>query len=351
MDNNKIVGLQAARAFAAVTVMYFHSYVAVRAYPEDVLHALPLITEYGFLGVNFFFGISGFVIATVISRPNFTLSSFINKRIFRLYPIYFMALLAAWAFSAGGWGVADFLSDQNTFSYVLRSLLFIPMDKQPMYAVTWSLEHEIIFYAVAGIIAFLFPLKLRVPVLAIFMLAVAYSKVKFGINLWDFHFFSLVNADFLAGVVCYMFRNQVKHLGILLPAVLSMVFFFLLLSEGVPFMGSFAIFFLLCAFLNLKTVPTVINHLGDASYSIYMTHWFLIYVGVYLSVKLDTSSYMHPELWRLIVLSFICLFSYMTFKVIEEPCIKFGNKVYRKYIVPKISKSKIPCNKKETQQV
>jgi exopolysaccharide production protein ExoZ len=52
------------------------------------------LTEYGWLAVDVFFAISGFVICLVVSRPSFDVASFLIKRAFRLYPLWLVTLTA-----------------------------------------------------------------------------------------------------------------------------------------------------------------------------------------------------------------------------------------------------------------
>src|SRR5205085_918161 len=103
MVQPKNEGLQAARAVAALSVAYFHSYVAVRgAFPESAWLPIPWLKQWGFLGVNFFFAISGYVICLVASKPSFTVAGFATKRVFRLYPMYWVALVAVVGLIAWG---------------------------------------------------------------------------------------------------------------------------------------------------------------------------------------------------------------------------------------------------------
>ena len=87
-DQSKNEGLQAARAVAALSVAYFHSYIALRAFPETAQLPIGGLKDWGFLGVNFFFAISGYVICLVVSRPGFAPIPFAIRRVFRLYPMY-----------------------------------------------------------------------------------------------------------------------------------------------------------------------------------------------------------------------------------------------------------------------
>jgi peptidoglycan/LPS O-acetylase OafA/YrhL len=84
MDISKNEGLQVARAMAALSVAYYHSYVAVRGFPETAAVPIYALSQWGYLGVDLFFAVSGYVICLVASKPSFSRSSFFIKRVFRL---------------------------------------------------------------------------------------------------------------------------------------------------------------------------------------------------------------------------------------------------------------------------
>jgi peptidoglycan/LPS O-acetylase OafA/YrhL len=89
---SKLQGLQVGRAVAAMTIVYFHSWVAITRFPKDTAYQIPGLTSYGHLAVDLFFAISGFVICLVVSRDTFNVQSFFIKRLFRLYPLWLLML-------------------------------------------------------------------------------------------------------------------------------------------------------------------------------------------------------------------------------------------------------------------
>ena len=67
-------------------------------------HAFPQIIQGGFIGVDIFFVISGFLISTVIfdglNKSTFTFADFYSRRIRRIFPALLVVLMAVFAF---GW--------------------------------------------------------------------------------------------------------------------------------------------------------------------------------------------------------------------------------------------------------
>src|SRR5580704_15388807 len=61
-------------------------------------HAFPSVIRGGFIGVDVFFVISGFLITGIIqSNPNFTLAWFYERRIRRIFPALILVLIATYA--------------------------------------------------------------------------------------------------------------------------------------------------------------------------------------------------------------------------------------------------------------
>jgi hypothetical protein len=90
---NKLPGLQIARAAAALGIAYFHSWHVTMPFPPGTSYPIPFLKEYGWIAVNFFFSISGFVICLVATKPNFRPLQFLVRRVFRLYPLWIVTSL------------------------------------------------------------------------------------------------------------------------------------------------------------------------------------------------------------------------------------------------------------------
>src|ERR1700733_8738810 len=100
MSKDKQVGIQVARAIAALGIVYFHSWVSITRFPAGTAYQIPGLTYYGWFAVDLFFAISGYVICLVVSRESFRIPSFLIKRVFRLYPLW-LVMLSIFAVTAG----------------------------------------------------------------------------------------------------------------------------------------------------------------------------------------------------------------------------------------------------------
>jgi exopolysaccharide production protein ExoZ len=145
----KLYGLQALRALAASLVIFAH---ALSTYRDKIF---PAIDGYaggnlGDIGVKIFFCISGFIIChSSYTMPAGMVSAvqFLWRRAVRIVPLYWVATgiytarLAAWG-ETPGW------------REVLASLLFVPYGaapKHPVLGAGWTLNFEVLFYLAFGI--------------------------------------------------------------------------------------------------------------------------------------------------------------------------------------------------------
>jgi len=154
MKNDKLPGLQIARAVAALSIMYFHSWTVLDRFPKGTAHPIYYLSEYGWLGVDLFFAISGFVICLVVSRQKFGVASFLIKRVFRLYPLWIVTL-SVFAVLTLLWRAPI---QSETLGYFFYSATLLPTEHYPFYDIGGSLQHEMIFYVLAVVLVPLFGL-------------------------------------------------------------------------------------------------------------------------------------------------------------------------------------------------
>jgi peptidoglycan/LPS O-acetylase OafA/YrhL len=88
--------VQALRGIAASAVVVGHS----AAY--GLIAAPDAVAVLGYSGVDVFFVISGFIICQVAQRENASAWSFIAKRYWRIFPLYWIVLAFSVAISAAG---------------------------------------------------------------------------------------------------------------------------------------------------------------------------------------------------------------------------------------------------------
>jgi len=144
-NSNRLVELDALRGIAAVLVMLFH-YTA--KYEELYGHqpSLSISVPWGHYGVNLFFMISGFVIYMTLYRIRRPLD-FVVSRFSRLFPAYWVAVAITFLLChllALPQKTVD-VSTAGMNLFMIHGLFRIPH----VDGVYWTLEIELIFYAMA----------------------------------------------------------------------------------------------------------------------------------------------------------------------------------------------------------
>ena len=278
----------------------------------------------GFLGVNFFFAISEFVICLIASKDTFSVRSFVIKRAFRIYPLYFAAMASvAFMILIGRYPKQDLI-------HFLYSLTLLPQNGAPPYDVSWTLECELVFYALAAIII---PIA-GIPGLAVVLAGLAMAGLYYG-NPWSYRLISTHQADFLGGVLVFMLSRYIRpSLAASIAAVCAGSFLLWYTRRlNFAFSGTVPLGLILLGMVHLQ-LPWKhwslrwLVQLGDASYSIYLWHLLGFMISFILSFKITDY---HPdwlcEPWRFGAIICISLFSILRWRKIEKPMIKIGNRL------------------------
>jgi exopolysaccharide production protein ExoZ len=275
-----IKNLQALRAFAALSVVYLHAAITT---PFAV----------GNFGVDVFFVISGFIMSHVCATDP---SRFIARRLARIVPLYWLATLALFALAV----VAPAIGKQTNaeLPHLIQSLLFIPYLKSPGQIMPildpgWTLNYEMAFYAIVAIALWLGLRRYATAVAAVSVaLGVLVLNACAPSSATALFYTNWIAVEFSLGVAVYWLSNVAAGkastpalLVVLVAALGAMV-----LAEmrgaaagstvgRLVWMGAPSAAFVLAAIL-LERVYAVTNRLvlllGDASYAIYLTHFFVI---------------------------------------------------------------------------
>ncbi|WNC69645.1 acyltransferase [Thalassotalea nanhaiensis] len=138
--------LDYGRFFAAIMVVVFHYTLSGitngKIFSISQTPMLIEITKYGYLGVELFFMISGYVI--FFSAKDRTASEFAIGRVIRLYPSYWFAVLFTSAFAAF-WG-GNIMSVSPVQILVNFSMVQSLFGVAHIDGVYWTLIYELIFY-------------------------------------------------------------------------------------------------------------------------------------------------------------------------------------------------------------
>ena len=286
-----LVPIQWLRAVAALLVVVHHALYYVNA-----AHGLGPEADrrlFGFsgwvFGIHIFFLISGFIMinsASGFGEPGAGLR-FFKRRLIRIVPLYWLVTTAAVAVALAMPSSLPISGDKLT--YILGSYLFIPVlrtegDLRPILGQGWTLDYEMFFYVLFALSMFLprrnavLALSVVFPVLAFLGrdLTVA-SPILFtwtdGLVL-EFLFGVYVGFVYRAG---WRLPNWAAYTAIGAGAVLVALDFHgpTALIAGVPatlVVGGFA----LGPQPRASAADGWLAHIGDASYSLYLTHTFVL---------------------------------------------------------------------------
>lgn len=276
--------IQASRALAALMVVLFHLGLVIEKY----FGASPVSVPWGRAGLDFFFVLSGFIIATAhwedIAKPE-RLGGYIWKRLVRIYPIYWIIFLTT---LAGAYRLVEL-----SFSDVIQALLLTSIGGIPLLVVACTLQWEIVFYAIFGAL----------------IVHPAMALVLVGMVLWLLPASVTFLLLFLAGVMCaWIDRRQI---GLHWPTIsFAGVFVFAgaCVFETVRGSQPTIIYGLGAAMLVLglvrgeragKTIGAqpLLQLLGNASYCIYLVHYpFISFV-----CKTAIAIGLRGERWNVVV--------------------------------------------------
>jgi exopolysaccharide production protein ExoZ len=317
-----IHGIQYLRAAAALAVVVFHG-------AEKTGHHFAI----GAAGVDVFFVISGFIMWVISDRRAVTPAKFIADRVRRIVPVYWLAT----AVMVVGAMAGLFPNLVLTAEHVLASLFFVPARSPssgeiwPILVQGWTLNFEMLFYAVFAISLFL-PRNRRLPAIAgLFLVLVIAGPVFAFDNAVMLTYTRPIILEFVAGMVIgeFWLKGRVPPLaaGYALIAC-SLGGFALIGLLGLPFdeltVGPLAIALVLGA-LSLEahgTVPdmTLPSLLGNASYSIYLWHTFAISVVA----KAGAAFGLDPALTMLAAVLSGTLLGILAYATLERPLIQLS---------------------------
>lgn len=148
----RIKELDAFRGLAALAVVLYH-YTTIYSKNFDV--ESPLYFSYGWLGVPFFFILSGFVITLTIERCQNSWQ-FLKKRFVRLYPTFWICLvLTLVTIGVTNSNSIDPMFDRPTLDIIANFTMFHELAKlHHVDGSYWSLLPELLFYLLMAVLFF-----------------------------------------------------------------------------------------------------------------------------------------------------------------------------------------------------
>ena len=288
----QIDALQVLRAFAVSQIAWMHTGIELTG------HGFGKTPDWGAFGVDIFFAISGYIMATILLRPKQTSGpsaawAFLRRRIIRIYPMFWIVAVVVFArvFHHG-------FHRPN----ILPTLLLVPAPHPP-YTInvidqSWTLVFEMLFYASLTLML-LFTRRAAQAAAVVLTLSVLVGT-RFNIaRPYFIYFCNPIVLEFIFGIVVALLARAFpfRRIGPLL-LIAGFLFAFYLQNSSIPMAQAYqqllenkgammractwgvasALLCAGCAFWN----PAVRSRagrlavlVGNASYSIYLTSGFV----------------------------------------------------------------------------
>ncbi len=330
----RLIELDVLRGLAALVVVLFHYTVR---YDELFTYASPPLfrVTQGFYGVEFFFGISGFVIFMTLDRSHKAMD-FVVSRFSRLWPAYIAAMILTFALVH----LVGLPGREATFGQALVNLSMLQelLGVAHVDGVYWTLQIELFFYA-GMLLVFALGLLSRIRLLVVLWLMV--PVLYFAARVLLHRELSYLAGEllivrfspfFAIGLAAYHLRKSSREpssSGVydLLLMVLAVVVAAVCLSPalGVVALCSSGVFYAVArGYLGwLARQPFVF--LGTISYTLYLVHQNIGYIVIRELLALGVTTNLAITL---AVFASIGLAAGLTYAV-ERPAMKWIRAWYR----------------------
>lgn len=318
----------------------------------------------GYYGVDLFFVISGFLITSILIKPNEksfkrNYLNFIGRRTLRIFPIYYLTIIILWSVNLPI--VREKLIWLLTYTYNYAWVIYdIPITPINHF---WSLGVEEQFYIFWPIVVLALKNKPKTLLLTILIIiTLGYAQMIFGLvpSLTKFNYVAIYTrmASLALGALgavlatnyslpSKLFQNKYVEYCVFFILILALVTEF---RAKVLILGLSSLYFVLKAahfnfsiglFDRFLRNRRVIN-IGLVSYGIYIfhlpiAHYFTIYIFDPIWTNIDFSSFgqfeklrWHSWIIKLPLYTFLSIFiANLSFKYIESPILKLKDRFFK----------------------
>ncbi len=310
---------------------------------------IPLLDVYGgLMGVQLFFVISGYLIAR--SAEASPLKNYAIARLARIFPAYWAIYLSV-GFVMHGRHLDKIV--QTPFPFVLNLLNLQQLDPVALLdfnvvGVSWTLTVEVIWYLLAPLMVLCWRGHRVLVLMALFLTSMGWTFLAEGgylAHLYDARLDQVaaplqrgqremfIHSAFPAqlvhfgwGLAIYWYRIQLpRHMAVMagLTGMLVLALMPQFLNK-IPCSHVYSGFALALVFLAAKSLPgfhiPLMGSLGLVSYSVYLLHFPII---IYVFRRLDVGLLLQT----LVTAGWVLALSYVSYRYIEKPSIRWGHKV------------------------
>ena len=367
--------LDGLRFFCFLFVFFFHSFhTEIPAIKDSPVYHFFKVTIFGngFLGVNFFFVLSGFLITYLLIKEKrnnnrIQVGRFWMRRILRIWPLYFACVFYGFVIfpytktlagtapyeTANAWYYIGFISN---FDYIQKGL-----PDAPGLGVLWSVAIEEQFYLAWPVILSLFPLKrFWIPLVCILGGSLVFRALNDVPRLHEMHTLSCIGDMALGGLGAWLilenasFKSRIANLPRWFILLIYLAFVFVFLFRDELLLSSYwlrvferlilsAIILLIIleqCFANYSFYKMgnfrVVTRLGVVTYGLYCLHFIIISLVVGLTKKLGFNT----EVWQVVFLETLLSLlitvgiSLLSYRFFEAPFLRLKEKFSFKANLP-----------------
>lgn len=282
-------------------------------------HLNPSLLPGGYSGVDVFFVISGFLIASSL-KINAKIKKqdvlcFLKRRFLRVYPLYVFSIVIFSLASSFIYLPSDLVKQLNQ---VFPALLLFPnfhflnhIDngyfsteaREAVFLHLWSVGVEFQNYIICGLFAWVISSPIikykKITVVTIIIVSLIYSQLLAMNNGTESFYLPLSRTwEFCVGILCYLIIKKNKKTLVSMIGLILIISFYACVGSKINYPGVWAIpvvvgtaiFILFSADSKNSTQnPLLVRYTGKISYSIYIWHWpiiaFINYLYGDVSVK------------------------------------------------------------------
>ena len=339
--------IDSLRAIAVLAVLLFHFKV-------------PYFNG-GFIGVDIFFVISGYLITSIIMKQckdgTFTFKKFYSKRIRRLMPAFFTTALLTYMFAQFIFPesllrdlsktlVASVTSTSNIFFYFNTDYFSTENELRPLLH-TWSLSVEEQFYLVWPLSLFLGLKFFNQKVFRIIFVAICFLSYFVGMAYITenptANFFLLHTRIFEFGIGCAVpllgitnIKNRIISKIVMILSMAAIFYGILSVDDNTPYPS------LVFLTTSLGVIGVILSkdsglfrfifqnrflqYTGHISYSLYLVHWpIFVFSSYYLIGEIKPAAQLF-----MLILSYIL--GALSYRFIENPLrLEQNSKVFKQY--------------------
>lgn len=285
--NERFIAIQALRFVAALLVVFHHCRLQATFFDGAFDYGRYI---QGHTGVDIFFVISGFIAVWITRYRDRHPLTFVAGRFLRVWPLYalFTALAGYLVFYKPAWyaGPAD-------LDYIIRSAFFVPSYRPepfgglwPILVPGWTLNLEIVFYAVFGIMLFFRRTALLSSLTLIAIYVISWANAETYTWAAAYSFFGGVILEFIIGMAIgwrYLAGDRLPNWFAAILVSFGFALLFALVGKthsSIIDSGGPAALIVLGA-VNLRFNYSerwrkLIEMLGHLSYPMYLCHNFII---------------------------------------------------------------------------